>query len=391
MSTPSNMIRPVGRLVEADDRPPDRASCRSPTRRRARASRPRRIAKRDAVDGAHVPDVAPEDDAVLDREPDLDVLDPQERRHRQEAGRRQAGSRTGSAATARSGRDSHPLLGRQGQPGGAGRGRDEPLVPGHDRRLVPPRGPSSRRTRPGGRRHPPAAARPRTRRGADAPRRPPRRSAGCGRRSGGSPPDRSSRPARRAGRGQAGLSVQHTAAARRSGARTGNPSRARRWSGGAPSIGMSVSARSSVAHAAGSSGATRPCTGATGRRTARGSWPVSTMRPAYMTLIRWVIPATTPEVVGDQDQGGARLLGQSAQDLQDLRLDRHVEGRRRLVGDHQPRLQRQRHRDHHALAHPAGEPTGVMPGLDPGIHAMPQQRTLLRVSVRCTRSWIAGS
>ena len=49
------------------------------------------------------------------------------------------------------------------------------------------------------------------------------------------------------------------------------------------------------------------------------------------------------------------LLGQAAQQLEDLGLDRDVEGRRRLVGDHQLGLERERHGDHHALAHPAGE------------------------------------
>ena len=38
-----------------------------------------------------------------------------------------------------------------------------------------------------------------------------------------------------------------------------------------------------------------------------------------------------------------------------IRLDRHVERRRRLVGDEQLRVARERHRDHHPLAHPAGE------------------------------------
>ncbi len=43
------------------------------------------------------------------------------------------------------------------------------------------------------------------------------------------------------------------------------------------------------------------------------------------------------------------------QQLQDLRLHHHVQRRRRLVGDHQLRIARERHRDHHALLLPAGE------------------------------------
>ena len=42
---------------------------------------------------------------------------------------------------------------------------------------------------------------------------------------------------------------------------------------------------------------------------------------------------------------------QFAQQLQDLRLQRHVQRRRRLVGDQQFRLSDQRHGDQHALAH----------------------------------------
>ena len=39
----------------------------------------------------------------------------------------------------------------------------------------------------------------------------------------------------------------------------------------------------------------------------------------------------------------------SRDQVEDLLLDRHVERRRRLVGDQQLRLARDRHRDHHAL------------------------------------------
>ena len=84
---------------------------------------------------------------------------------------------------------------------------------------------------------------------------------------------------------------------------------------------------------------------------------VSTMNPAYMTLIRWVIPATTPRSWVIR-MSAVRILGQVAQELEDLGLDRHVEGGRRLVRDQQLRLQGKRHRDHHPLAHPARELVG---------------------------------
>ena len=45
----------------------------------------------------------------------------------------------------------------------------------------------------------------------------------------------------------------------------------------------------------------------------------------------------------------------SREQLEDLRLHRHVERRRRLVGDEEVRLVGERHGDHHALALPAGK------------------------------------
>ena len=61
------------------------------------------------------------------------------------------------------------------------------------------------------------------------------------------------------------------------------------------------------------------------------------------------------EVVRDHDDRGAVVVLELVHQLEDLRLRRHVEGRRRLVGDEQRRLVDERHRDHHALAHAAGE------------------------------------
>ena len=62
------------------------------------------------------------------------------------------------------------------------------------------------------------------------------------------------------------------------------------------------------------------------------------------------------EVVGDEDDRRRRSRRAASLELvEDLRLDRHVERGRRLVGDQQLGRARQRHRDHHALAHAAGE------------------------------------
>ena len=62
-----------------------------------------------------------------------------------------------------------------------------------------------------------------------------------------------------------------------------------------------------------------------------------------------------PEVVGDDDDGRVELGLQVADQVEDLRLDRHVERRRRLVRDQQLRVAGQRHRDHRPLPHAAGE------------------------------------
>ena len=59
--------------------------------------------------------------------------------------------------------------------------------------------------------------------------------------------------------------------------------------------------------------------------------------------------------MGDQHDRHAELRLHLAQQVEDLRLDRHVERGRRLVGDQQFGAAGQRHRDHHALAHAARE------------------------------------
>ena len=61
------------------------------------------------------------------------------------------------------------------------------------------------------------------------------------------------------------------------------------------------------------------------------------------------------EIVGDEDHAHAELRAQAQEQLQDLVLDGDVERGRRLVGEQQLGLARQRDRDHHALAHAAGE------------------------------------
>ena len=64
--------------------------------------------------------------------------------------------------------------------------------------------------------------------------------------------------------------------------------------------------------------------------------------------------------MGDHDDGHAQLVAQVVHQLQDLRLDRHVQRGGRLVGDQQLRLAGQRNGDHDALAHTAGQLVRVL-------------------------------
>ena len=66
-----------------------------------------------------------------------------------------------------------------------------------------------------------------------------------------------------------------------------------------------------------------------------------------------------PQIVGDEDYRHARFLLKLADDLQNLGLNGHVQGRGRLVGDEDVRLAGQRHGDHDPLAHAARYLVGV--------------------------------
>ena len=65
------------------------------------------------------------------------------------------------------------------------------------------------------------------------------------------------------------------------------------------------------------------------------------------------------EIVGDEEHRHVQLGLQVADELEDLRLDGHVQRRGRLVRDQQRRAAYQRHRDHRALAQPSRELEGV--------------------------------
>ena len=61
------------------------------------------------------------------------------------------------------------------------------------------------------------------------------------------------------------------------------------------------------------------------------------------------------KIVGDQDDRHPELLLQPVQQLEDLRLDGHVQRGGRLIRDQELGVAGQRHRDHHPLPHPAGK------------------------------------
>ena len=66
-------------------------------------------------------------------------------------------------------------------------------------------------------------------------------------------------------------------------------------------------------------------------------------------------PGHHAEVVADHQKCSSMLLGDAPQQLQDLGLDAHVEGRRGLVGDDHLGFAGERHGDHYPLPHPARE------------------------------------
>ena len=67
--------------------------------------------------------------------------------------------------------------------------------------------------------------------------------------------------------------------------------------------------------------------------------------------------------MSDEEVGEAKLLLQLHEQVEDLRLDRHVEGRHGLVRNDELRVHRQRPRDADPLALTAGELMRVARGL----------------------------
>ena len=94
------------------------------------------------------------------------------------------------------------------------------------------------------------------------------------------------------------------------------------------------------------------------------------------------------QVVRDEDVGDAGRFLQVHQQVQHLRLDRDVERRDRLVGDHQARLEHQRARDRDPLALAAREHVRIAPVVlgreaDPGQHRPAARFALGPAQRRC--------
>ena len=92
-------------------------------------------------------------------------------------------------------------------------------------------------------------------------------------------------------------------------------------------------------------------------------WPVKNLccRPGFDdgTILHHADPvgdlAHDGQVVGDEQHRHAGIAFQIGQQIEDLRLNGHVQCGRRLIRDQQVRPVGQRHRDHHPLPLPAGE------------------------------------
>ena len=74
-----------------------------------------------------------------------------------------------------------------------------------------------------------------------------------------------------------------------------------------------------------------------------------------------------PQVVSDQQYRHAARGLDFLQQIEHLRLDGHIQGGRRLIGDQQVGLGRERHGDHHALLQPPGELKRIFRGSAHGI------------------------
>ena len=105
---------------------------------------------------------------------------------------------------------------------------------------------------------------------------------------------------------------------------------------------------------------------AAGGRAPASVGPASTISPACITITRSVIAAHHGQIVADEQIGQPKRARQLGQQVEDLRPDRHVQRRDRLVQHDQVGLDDQRAGDGDALALAAGELVDVLVGVRGG-------------------------
>ena len=119
-------------------------------------------------------------------------------------------------------------------------------------------------------------------------------------------------------------------------------------SGGRPPIAVSRPSRMPSPRAAAGRRAAPPCTGARDCRRGRGRPPARRSGPHDGDVVGGL--GDHAHVVGDDDHRHSVLPAQALEQVEDLRLDGHVERRGRLVGDQELRIARARSRSSRAGA-----------------------------------------
>ena len=142
---------------------------------------------------------------------------------------------------------------------------------------------------------------------------------------------------------------------RGTGSGSGTPRAGCMAEGSSPDMCLPRLARAAWAPARGWCRSTPACRGGPRGRRSSSAGPTSTSLPRYMTPMVSAMYFDDGEVVGDEDVGQVAPLLQLLQQIQDLRLDGHIERGDRLVGDDQLRVESEGPGEADPLALAAGE------------------------------------